>query len=110
MAQKKAIRVKFALAEEVANNTRKAAQLVKELQSIENDIDIAKKTIENAKIKSKEGESFHNDAVKLGYKIASAMEDIGIDPRSNQLYNSYWETINSVQDKAIRIATKIKQL
>lgn len=108
--QKKVIKVQFALSDQVADNTRKAAQLVKELQAIENEIDQVKKSIEIAKSKAKEGESFHGEAVKLGYKIASAMEDLGIEPRSNQLYNSYWEIINSVQDKAIRIASKIKQL
>lgn len=108
--QKKVVKVQLALSDQVADNTRKAAQLVKELQVIENEIDQVKKSIEIAKSKAKEGESFHEAAIKIGYKIGSALEDLGIEPRSNQLYNSFWEAINSVQDKAIRVAAKIKQL
>ena len=66
--------------------------------------------IDNAKLKAKEGETWHNQAAKIGTQSASQMEDLGIDPRSNQKYNSYWEAINAVQDKAVRITTKIKQL
>lgn len=108
--QKKGIKINMALVDDIDNYAKKAVELKKQLQDIENAIDQAKKLIDNAKSKAKEGETFHTQAVKIGTQFASQMEDLGIEPRSNKKYNSFFEAINGVQDKAIRIETKIKQI
>lgn len=110
MASSAVNKVELSIGDDIDNYAKKAVQLRKELQDIENAIDQAKKLIDNAKAKSKEGETWHTQAVKIGTQFASQMEDLGIEPRSNQKYNSFFEAINAVQEKASRIATKIKSL
>lgn len=102
--------IKLGIADDIDNYAKKAVQLKKELQDIENAIDQAKKLIENAKVKAKDGDTWHIQAMKIGTQFASQMEDLGIEPRSNQKYNAYWEAINEVQNKANRIMVKIKSL
>jgi hypothetical protein len=108
--QKKGIKMELALIDEVNKFTQTAITVVKELRVFDNELNKISTTIDKAKQKTTDGNKLYESAKSTAMKFASQMENLGIDPRSNEKYNSLWDAINDVQDVANRIETKIKQL
>jgi hypothetical protein len=102
--------IKLAIVDDIDNYAKKALAIRKELQDFENSIDGVIKLIDNAKSKVGEGVKMYDGGLALANKFGSELENLGIQPRSNPKYTSFFDTLNGVQEKVSRIQTKIKQI
>jgi hypothetical protein len=101
--QKKAIKINLALLDEASKVTQNAITARKELIQFVQDLQKISSLVDKAKAKAKEGNGIYDNGKSVATKIASQMENIGIEPRSSAEYNKLWEAINDVQDQILKI-------
>lgn len=107
-SEAKVIKTDLALVDEVDSMIKKAEAVKKDLQKLEDKIDEARKIVQTAEKESDNGKKIYSEGQKLARKLGGSLEDLGVEPRSNNSYNKLWEEINDVQDKFVRIEQKIK--
>jgi hypothetical protein len=101
--QKKAIKTNLALLGEASKITQNAITARKELIQFVQDLQKISSLVDKAKAKAKESNGIYDNGKSIATKIASQMENIGIEPRSNAEYNKLWDALNDVQDQILKI-------
>lgn len=86
-----------------------AEALSKKAVSIKDEIVQLEKVVYTAERMIPELNGIYNDGVKLGYEYGSKSEDLGIDPKSDNKYNDFWDAINKVQQAAGVLESYVKK-
>jgi hypothetical protein len=95
--QKKVIKVEFALLDEASKITQNAITAQKELIQFVEQFQKLSFMVDKAEAKVKESMNIYDNGKSIGTKIASQMENIGLDPRSSAEYNKLWDVLNILQ-------------
>ncbi len=106
----KGVKVDLALVDEADKIIQEAVVARKELIAFTQELNKISSLIDKALARAKDAEGVYEKGVSIGYKLASQMENLGIEPRSNTKYNELWDTINDVQTQFLSVRQKIKQL
>lgn len=102
------VKVEFALADKAKTIAAKSESIAKELSDLQSELNKVMFIVDKAVAKIKEADKMYNDGKSVGYEMGGALENLGVQPRSNADYNKLWDALNLMQDRmsAVQFAVK----
>jgi hypothetical protein len=108
--QKKGIKLELAAIDDVKALIKASMTFTGTFKTGENSINNIIEELNALKSDIADASKFYDTGVKTMYKFGSALEELGVEPRSNAVYNEAWTNLNEVQNRFTKLQTLIKSI